>query len=322
SSPQCLRITPNPLFLRRGTMHNMQRIISQLATGAAILTLGGTLHADPQKGYEVWAADQSNTVDNQALGTAGGLIWVWDSADIEAELAGGADAVPVGCDGPNSVGPCDLLDVCPPTLAEYDANGVPTGNTLSSVPGFGRLHGLIPDPQNRYFTVNLFAPSGGYVAIIDAQRKEALSLFRVTDTNVGRSVHMSFWKADGSAIIVANLNGKVLERIDISRNGSGKITGATFNRSASLGLGKGMVTTASATVFLGKNAHNRNLIGSVVGDYAQADFGDLTQNGECKENGCGTGPDPANGGRPNNLVICPIPSSGNKGYVTLGGGGL
>src|SRR5690606_29479847 len=51
-------------------------------------------------------------------------------------------------------------------------------------------------------------------------------------------------------------------------------------------------------------------------------FGDLTQNGECKENGCGTGPDPANGGRPNNLVICPIPSSGNKGYVTLGGGGL
>jgi hypothetical protein len=48
----------------------------------------------------------------------------------------------------------------------------------------------------------------------------------------------------------------------------------------------------------------------------------LTGNGECKENGCLDGPDAALGGRPNNLVICPIPSTLDKAYVTLGGGGL
>lgn len=77
----------------------------------------------------------------------------------------------------------------------------------------------------------MFAPDGGYVGIIDARRKEAIALFRVTDMNVGRSVHMSFWTADGSAIIVANLNGKTLERIEITRNPSGKIMQAAFNRS-------------------------------------------------------------------------------------------
>jgi hypothetical protein len=184
------------------------------------------------------------------------------------------------------------------------------------------LHGLIPDPQNRYFTVNVFAPDGGYVGIIDARRKEAIVLFRVTDMNVGRSVHMSFWKADGSGIIVANLNGKTLERIDIARNPSGKIMQASFNRSASLGLGKNMVVGAGATVFLGRNHHNRPMLGRLTGTYMDADFGNLTGNGECKENGCLDGPDAALGGRPNNLVICPIPSTLDKAYVTLGGGGL
>ncbi len=295
---------------------------SLLSMTAVLACFATTSRANAGHGYEVWAADQSNTVSGVALGSKGSQIWIWDSVDIEAQIAGGPLAVPVGCDGGISVGPCDMLDVFPQTLAEYDASGNATGNTLGMLPAFGRLHGLIPDPQNEYFTVNIFAPSGGYVGIIDAKKKEATALFRVTDTNVGRSVHMSFWRADGSGIIVANLNGKTLERIDIDRNSSGKITGAHFNRSASLGLGKGMVPTASATVFLGKNAHHRDLIGDVVGDYANADFGDLTANGECKENGCGSGPDAANGGRPNNLVICPIPSSGDKGYVTLGGGGL
>jgi hypothetical protein len=65
---------------------------------------------------------------------------------------------------------------------------------------------------------------------------------------------MSFWTTDGSHIIVANLNGKLLERIDVTRNGSGKIMSATFNRAATLGVGKGMAVTAPATAFVGKNA--------------------------------------------------------------------
>ena len=223
-------------------------------------------------------------------------------------------------------GPCDLLDVFPQTLVEVDARGEPTGQTLGDLDGFGRLHGMLADPQNRYVNANIFAPGGGFVGVIDTRTREAIGLFRVTGTNVGggtdvRSVHMSFWSADGASILVANLNGKVLERIDVTRDASGTITDLVFDRSASLGVGKGQQVTTGATAFGGDNAFGRPLLGRVGGDYAEADFGDLTPNGFCKENGC-DGPDGALGGRPNNVIICPIPSTGGNSYVTLGGGGL
>lgn len=284
--------------------------------------------------YQIWASDQSNSVaDTAGLGTRGSFLWIWDSADMESQIGGGADAVPVGCQpapdeaGMAPAGPCDLLDVFPQTLVEIDAEGNPTGQTLGDLNGFGRLHGMLADPQNRYVNANIFAPGGGFVGVIDTRTREAISLFRVTGTNVGggtdvRSVHMSFWSTDGNSILVANLNGKVLERIDTPRDASGTITDVIFNRSASLGVGKGQQVTTSATAFSGNNAFGNPLIGNVGGDYAQADFGDLTPNGVCKENGCEAGPDGDLGGRPNNVIICPITSTGGNGYITMGGGGL
>lgn len=312
----------------------IMKLIYLSAMALATLSFSFATSAAAKDGYEVWASDQSNSVSGAAgAGTIGSYIWIWDSSDIEAQLAGQGDAKPIGC-GKNSggkaksnIGPCDLLDVFPQNLKEYDADGTPTGNKLSDLNGFGRLHGMLPDPQNRYVTANIFAPSGGYVGIIDTESKGAVALFRVTGTNVGggtdvRSVHMSFFNADGSAILVANLNGKVFERIDITRNGSGKIKAANFNRSASLGVGKGQTITSEATVFKGKNAQGKKLIGGIIGDYADADFGDLTPNGKCKENGCASGDDGAAGGRPNNVIICPIPSTNRNAYITMGGGGL
>lgn len=305
-----------------------------LCGSAAIFLSAFSTQAFAEGGYEVWASDQSNSVaDAAAPGTNGSFLWIWDSADIEAQLAGGPDAQPIGCkknnDGqsPQNAGPCDLWDVFPGSLVERNADGTESGSNLSDLSGFGRLHGMLPDPQNRYVTANIFAPSGGYVGIIDTRTKGAVALFRVTGTNVGgntdrRSVHMSFWNADGSSILVANLHGKVLERIDVTRNSSGKIKSAQFNRSASLGVGKGQAVTSGATWFSGKNAHGQNLIGGIIGDYAAADFGDLTPNGECKENGCASGPDAVAGGRPNNVIICPIPSTNHNAYITMGGGGL
>lgn len=293
-----------------------------------------SLTCNAQSAYEVWASDQSNSVrDVESPGTSGSYIWIWDSADIQAQLAGHGPAQPLACGkhkkgkSKHNQGPCNLLDVFPQSLVEMHANGTPTGNVLADLNGFGRLHGMLPDPQNRYVTANIFAPSGGYVGIIDTETKEAISLFRVTGTNVGggtdvRSVHMSFWDSTGSAIIIANLHGKVLERIDIKRNRSGKIKQASFNRSASLGVGKSMQITAEATYFLGKNQHGKPLIGNITGDYANADFNDLTPNGVCKENGCTTGLDGEAGGRPNNVIICPIPSTNRNAYITMGGGGL
>lgn len=277
--------------------------------------------------YEVWASDQSNSVAGAARGTEGSYLWIWDSQAIEKQLAGGADAVPLGCGRGQTVGPCDLHDVFPGDLREVDGEGNETGNILDDLNGFGRLHGMLPDPSGMYVTANIFAPGGGYVGVIDTRTKEAIALFRVTGTNVGggtdvRSVHMSFWSEDGSQIHIANLNGKILERIDVTRNGSGKIKSLTFNKDASLGVGKGMVITSEATVFEGRNQHGKKMLGDVAGTYDAAALGDLTPNGVCKENGCATGVDGELGGRPNNVIICPVPSDAGLSYVTMGGGGL
>ncbi|MEK9711732.1 MAG: hypothetical protein VW258_04120 [Thalassolituus sp.] len=284
-----------------------------------------------KNGYEVWASDQSNSVAGVASrGVEGSWIWVWDSKDIKRQLKGGPDAEALPC-GPdmldrNAQGPCNLLDVFPGTLEEYDADGQPTGNTLADLNGFGRLHGMLPDPQQRYLNANMFAPSGGYVGIIDRKTRAAVGLFRVSGTNVAgddtRSVHMSFWSEKGDAILIANLHGKVLERIDVERDRKGRITDLTFNRSASLGVGKDMEVTTSATVFKGENAWGKALKGDITGNYEDSAFADLTPNGVCKENGCNEGPDGTLGGRPNNLIICPVASSNEHVYVTLGGGGL
>lgn len=284
------------------------------------------------KGYQVWASDQSNSVsDAGALGVKGSFIWIWDSKDIERQIQQGIDALPLGCDRPfkgknASVGPCDLLEVFPPNLKEYDSDGKFTGNKLSDLEGFGRLHGMLIDPQQRYLTVNIFAPSGGYVGVIDAEKRHAIALFRVTGanngTNINRNVHMSFWNEDGSQIIVANLAGKLLERIDVTRSPSGNIKTINFNKSATLSVGKDLSVGFEATVFKGKNAQNYKLIGGIIGDYTEKGFSNLTPNGVCKENGCSSGPDASAGGRPNNVIICPIPSKNRKAYVTMGGGGL
>lgn len=166
------------------------------------------------------------------------------------------------------------------------------------------------------------------MGIIDTQTKEAVALFRVTEYTYGstatttRSVHMSFWNADGTAILVANLHGKAIERINITRDSSDTITNAVFDRSASLGLGQSQSVATSATYFTGANAFGNNLVGGLVGAYSNADLGDLTPNGVCKENGCSSGSNGAAGGRGNNLPICPIPSSQGLVYATLAGGGL
>ncbi len=293
--------------------------------GISALFAVGAAFADPGKTqpYEVWGADQSNSVAGApARGTQGSLIWVWRSEDVHAQVSNGLPAEPLGCDGTNTPGqgPCNLFDVFPGTLAEHDVNGA-TGNALGDY-DYGRLHGALADPQNRYMNVNLFGPGNGFVGIIDGVTKEAVALFRVTGTTSGQRVHMSFWNSDGSALLVANLNGKVLERIDVTRDDLGRITDAVFNTQAGLGVGKGLAVTASAKVYRGLNAHGNPMIGSVAGNYEDTDLGDLTPAGKCRENGCASGPDGASGGRANNVIICPIVSDNDHAYITFGGGGL
>lgn len=275
----------------------------------------------PSQRFEVWGSDQSNSVPGQiSLGVKGSWLWIYDSDDIDAQLAGNGDATPLPCTPNQAEGPCNACDVFPKDLKEA-RNG--SEATLEELGSFGRLHGMLADPQNRYVTANFFVPGGGYVGIIDTNTKEAVALFRLSKfaTAVQRSVHLSFWTADGSAILCANLHGKVIERINITRDTDGTIVAAAYDRGGAFSFGTDNAVIEEAAFFTGSNAFGNPLLGGIEGSFSDDAFTPLTPNGYCKEDNCGTS-DLPDTGRGNNVPICTIPSSNGNVYVNFGGGGL
>ena len=293
---------------------NMKMKTTAIAAGLA-LSASAAMAAGPGAGsapYEIWASDQSNSVAGlESRGVSGSYIWIWKGEDVGEQIENGTPAQPVGCDGNNipGDGPCNLYDVFPGSLAEHDGSGL-TGETLASLPNFGRLHGAIADPQNKYMNINLFAPGGGYVGIMDGDTKQAVALFRVSQTSApsgtGRSLHMSFWNADGSALLLANLHGRILERIDVTRDADGNITNANFNRAASVSVADISIVD-EATAFTGPG-----MVSTVSGSYSAAGLSATTPGGALKQ-----GP-----GRGGNVVVCPIVAESGNTYITFGGGGL
>jgi len=282
--------------------------LTAFATGL-VLASASAIAAGPGKGstpYEVWAADQSNSVAGVASrGVSGSYIWVWDGKDVGDQIKGNSTATPIKI---------DLYDAFDSSLVEVDTTGTPTGETLGSSPNFGRLHGMIADPQQKYMNINSFVPGGGYVGIMDGETKEAVALFRVTQTDAGlsgsgRSLHMSFWNNDGSALLLANLHGRILERIDVTRDADGNITNANYNLGASLNVGGALSSIADeATAFTGPG-----MVSTVSGSYdAVAGLGGLTPSGAPRQGA----------ERPTNVIVCPIVSDTDNVYITFGGGGL
>ncbi len=270
-------------------------------------TVGQVLAHD----WEVWLSDQSNSAGigtEHPDGAFGSRIIVYQSRDI--------------------------LDAPPGTYAEDDPSFGPTVIEArhvfpNALPELGvnveRLHGMLPHPSHRFLNANFFGPGVGLVGIIDARgqcgpsgsrrcgptrsapdeaAKLAHALFRTTGPEGSApSNHMSFWTADGTKLIVANLAAKLLERIDYDAR-----TGIfTFNKAATLDLVGGRDLTA-----MGARADRTLPAGRVRGRYHN--FQSIhTPSGALRQ-----GPE-----RPNNVVICPVPSSNNKHvYVTFGGGGL
>ena len=130
---------------------------------------------------------------------------------------------------------------------------------------------MIKDLSNRYATTNIFAPEEGYVEVIEMKTKDVIALFCVSKTEgtgVKQSVHMSYWAKDGSAILVANLHGKMIERIHAKRNSkTGKIANIKSNQSTAVYLGNDFTLLEGATYFKGENVFGRDLVGKVVGSY-------------------------------------------------------
>lgn len=239
--------------------------------------------------YEVWLSDQANTQGISSgvpTGTHGGKIRIYDGADLD-------QTPPIN----NPV----VLDVTSDLFPNADAT---TGAHVS------RIHGVLPSPDHVYMALNFVG--SGHLGIVDGRTKKAVCLFRTTGTITGRQNHMSFWTPDGLRIVVANQNGRMLERVDVVRNQEGLPESFVFNGTASLDLvgGAGRVTTQPVAVDMEESDGISCSVSGAVAD------GQLmtTPSGALKQ---------AAGLRALNAPICPIPASnGRHAFTTLGGGGM
>lgn len=141
-----------------------------------------TSHA--QANYEVWLLDQSNTNGT----TFGGTLYIYDGRKVAAGDAVTPTSVNLG--GATSA-------LC---LSQTGANPVRPHMIFFNA---ARTHGIIS-----------FVASG-HVAILDAATKSPVACFRMTPNAGGlRQAHAAFPSADDSMLVVANQNGKILERIN------------------------------------------------------------------------------------------------------------
>ena len=262
--------------------------ITGLCAAMAVAWVGQAGAGGVGTAYEVWLSDQTNSqglTTAVPLGTHGGFIRVYDGADLEQNP-------PV-----NNPLNLDVTTIFPGALAS-------TGGNLS------RIHGILPSSDHKHMAASFVV--SGHLGIIDGASKTGVCLFRSTGygSPVVRQNHMSFWSPDGSKLILANQNGKAMERVDVVRNTNGVLTGYNFNAAATLDLVGGRTPTA-APVAVDMNPSDGiscTLSGTVASGQPTT-----TPSGASKE---GTG-------RTNNSVICPIAASNSvHSYATLAGGGM
>ncbi len=158
-----------------------------LALAAAILPESNEpVQAQQQNNFEVWLVDQSNT---NGL-TYGGTINVYGGGDLTDE-------------NPSDAVPTDVINLSGATarmcLAATGANPV-------------RPHILVFNSTERYAVLSFVA--SGHVVFFNARTRQPLACFR-TEAGVGgaRQAHMAWITDDDRYVLVANQNGKKLERI-------------------------------------------------------------------------------------------------------------
>jgi hypothetical protein len=157
-----------------------------IAAIALALAIAGPVVAWGEPDYEVWIIDQS---DSPGL-KHGGKIYVFQGA----QFAGGRT--------PDAAG----------------ATAIDLGGAASALCR-GRTGADPVRPHmvlfNRGFTHAVVAfVASGHVLVLDAATREPVDCLRTTQSPTGRQAHAAFPAPDGSFILVANQNGKRLERID------------------------------------------------------------------------------------------------------------
>jgi hypothetical protein len=144
-------------------------------------------HDSDTSRFEVWIADQSDTRRG-----FGGQLLIFEGSDLMGNDA--ANATPILR---MDLG-AETADVC---RAATGRNPV-------------RPHMILFNKEHTHAVVSFVA--SGHVVIFDAETRTALSCFETTvsGSTKSRQAHAAFPSPDGSYILVANQNGKQLERID------------------------------------------------------------------------------------------------------------
>ncbi|TVP49923.1 MAG: hypothetical protein EA350_01215 [Gemmatimonadales bacterium] len=156
--------------------------------------------SDP--GYEIWMVDQS---DSSPDGSFGGTLYIHDGADFlsmaETVVSSGETGTAADRPFPQARERVDLSgDTARLCREETGANPV-------------RPHMLLFNAQGSHAVLAFVA--SGHVVLFDAGAREPLACFRMSEGEGGsRQAHAAFPTPDGRHVLVANQNGKLLERLD------------------------------------------------------------------------------------------------------------
>ena len=160
------------------------------STVTAGLVCAAAAAAQPRGGggqpYEVWVVDQSDTRGFDH----GGTLYIYAGADVGART-------------PGSAKPSATIDLAAETsaLCRERTGAAPV-----------RPHMLLFNREHTHATLAFVA--SGHVVVFDAAARKPLECLRASQSPTGRQAHAAFPSGDGSYILVANQNGKRLERID------------------------------------------------------------------------------------------------------------
>ena len=138
-------------------------------------------------GFEVWAVDQSNSAGLDH----GGAIHIFEGAGLMGESASEKE-------------PLEVVD-----LAEATTELCQSSTGADPI----RPHMLLFNSANTHAILSFVV--SGHVVIYDAESREPLDCIRMSEGAGGAiQAHAAFPSPDDSYILVANQNGKLMERID------------------------------------------------------------------------------------------------------------
>ena len=153
-----------------------RRVIGALLAGVIATTTAASVASGTS--YEVWLIDQSNTRPD-----GGGTLYIYPGASVEGKSGASAAAEVIDLGGA-------ARDLC---LAQTGTSPV-------------RPHMLEFDMDHRYGVLAFVGT--GHVLFIDAATRAPVRCI-----DVGVQAHAAFPTPDGDAVLVANQNGKLLQRI-------------------------------------------------------------------------------------------------------------